>query len=156
MCCYWLWWWGQGPGHPQEWTGSHPGMGVASRSQVRSEDGTNIATLGSILDFQLDWKSFKFQLARWSLREAGLCREPQHPPTHQPPNLRHGNFILSMLCGVPTPISAPINKVCVVSPPSIDSFCAVSSPQNVVLCHSGSVLLSKAENVSSSSLRDEA
>ena len=65
-----------------------------------------IATLGSILDSQLDWKSFKFQLARWSLREAELRREP-HPPTtyptttHPPPNLRYRNFS-PIWCRLPT------------------------------------------------------
>ena len=42
-----------------------------------------IATLGSILDFQLCWKSGKFQLARWSHNVALLSWN--HPPTHHPP-----------------------------------------------------------------------
>ena len=31
--------------------------------------------------FRVSWKSGKVQLARWSLREAGLCRELSHLPT---------------------------------------------------------------------------
>ena len=58
-----------------------------------------IATLGSTLDAQLSWKSSKFQLARWSLREAGLCREP-HPPTHPPPNLLYSTLSLGCPGGV--------------------------------------------------------
>ena len=50
------------------------------------------------LGFQLSWKSGKFQLARWSLREAGLCREPHpaQPPTHPPSNLLH--YTLGLGC----------------------------------------------------------
>ena len=84
-----------------------------------------------------------------------------HPPT--------AKLCLSMLCGVPTPIVPPINKVCAVSPlpffyvvwcphpmcyprqqsmcsvppSSIRFFCAVSPHPNVVFFHSGSVLDSK-------------
>ena len=43
----------------------------------------HIGTLGSILDFQLNWKSFKFQLERWNLREAVLCiMQKTSPPSH--------------------------------------------------------------------------
>ena len=80
-----------------------------------------IATLGSILDSQLDWKSFKFQLARWSLREAELRREPHPPTTHPPPNLRYRNFS-PIWCRVPTLglISNQIPSIgkCCVPPPS--------------------------------------
>ena len=50
------------------------------------------------LGFQQSWKSCKFQLARWSLREAGLCREPHpaQPPTHPPSNLLH--YTLGLGC----------------------------------------------------------
>ena len=41
-----------------------------------------VATLGSILDSQLCWKSYKFHLARWSHRVAWLCT--WDPPTHPP------------------------------------------------------------------------
>ena len=44
-----------------------------------------IATLGSILDSQLSWKSSKFQLARWSHKVAWFSEGTTHPPTHHPP-----------------------------------------------------------------------
>ena len=49
---------------------------------VRSLDYTECCHSRLHLGFQLSWKSGKFQLARWSLREAGLCREPR-PPTNR-------------------------------------------------------------------------
>ena len=40
------------------------------------------ATLSSILDFQLSWKSGKFQLARWSYEVGLFPEETTHPPDH--------------------------------------------------------------------------
>ena len=41
-------------------------------SDIRSDHFVHIiVTLGSIIDFQLDWKSGKFQLARWSPKFLG-------------------------------------------------------------------------------------
>ena len=66
---------------------------VTSASRLTSMKGTSvskyfitdiyvrIATHGSILDFQLRLKFGKFQLARWNLRDAVLCRDPHHPTT---------------------------------------------------------------------------
>ena len=42
-----------------------------------------IATLGSILDSQLNWESGKFQLARWSHEVALFPAITGHPPSHQ-------------------------------------------------------------------------
>ena len=119
---------------------------------------------GSILDSQKNWESGKFQLARWS-HEVVLFPDLDHPPTPHPPTAK---LFLSMLCGVPTPIVPPINKVCAVSPlpsfyvvrcphpmcyPCQQSMCGVPPsqytfflcgvPPNVVFFHSGSVLDSK-------------
>ena len=42
----------------------------------------DFATLGSILDFQLSWKSGKFQLARWGHRVVLLLSGTGRPPDH--------------------------------------------------------------------------
>ena len=126
----------------------------------------HVATLGSILDSQLSWESGKFQLARWSHRVALFSGLDQPPPTHPqlsffckycavsppqqsmcgvpPPSI----CFLSMLCSVPTPFVPLIKKVCAMSPPS--STC--NSVPHLAL----SWILSKVENLASSSLQDEA
>ena len=75
---------------------------------------------GSILDFQLCWKSGKFQPARWSHEVAILCSW-DHPATTSVEN-QNLKLFLSMFCDVPTLIVPPINKVCVVPPFSICCF----------------------------------
>ena len=63
----------------------------------------HIATLGSLLYFQLSWKSGKVQLTRWSLKEAGLKRAPPiKPPTHPPPqpNLLYSSLSVGCLQNV--------------------------------------------------------
>ena len=85
-----------------------------------------VATLGFILDSQLSWESGKFQLARWSHEVVIFSDRTGHPATQPPDHMDvrlakkmefDGCLILSILCGVPTPIAHHINKVCAVSPP---------------------------------------
>ena len=64
-----------------------------------------------------------------------------------------------MLCGVPTPFVPLIKKVCAVSPPSSTNFSVRCPPlcNSVPLPHLAlSWILSKVENLESSSLQDEA
>ena len=74
-------------------------------------DFTHIATLGSILDIQLSWKSSKLQLAKWSHRVAGLCGEP-HPPTQ---HIGSATNQTDRLCKQRTSLESFIIWVCGVS-----------------------------------------
>ena len=123
-------------------------------------------------------------LASFSLQDGATKRyyflawTTPHPPTHPPT----AKLFLSMLCGVPTPIVPPINKVCAVSPPIF--LCCAVSPPHVLLLSTKYVrcpplpvyifsvrcppqcsffftlalswILSKIENLASSSLQDKA
>ena len=132
-----------------------------------------------ILDSQLNLASSSLQdgATMWHYSQARTT----HTPTRHPPA---GHLFLSMLCGVPTPIVPLIKMVCAVSPlilcgvPTpiiliIKKVCPFPPP-NVVRCpypncslhqegtcgvplHSAlSWILSKVENLVSSSLQDEA
>ena len=87
-----------------------------------------------------------------------FCKNPTRPDSTRPdhPVQFRDLLFLSMLCGVPTPIVPLINKVCAVSPPpSIRFFCAVSPPMQFFPSLSLSWILSKIENLASSSLQDK-
>ena len=46
----------------------------------------DIATLGSIFDFQLSWESGKFQLAKWSHKVVIFSVRTVRPATRRPPD----------------------------------------------------------------------
>ena len=78
---------------------------------------SDIATLGSILDSQLNWESCKFQLARWS-HGVVIFLARTHPPTYPP--TRRVSLEAWILCGVPTLVwisdQIPSNVMCGVPP----------------------------------------
>ena len=84
--------------------------------------GNLIATLGSILDFQLSWKSGKFQLARWSHKGVLFFVENWLAchPTSSMFQILNSQLAVSLFWYFGhvnvNVVWCPINKICVVSP----------------------------------------
>ena len=73
---------------------------ISGRLVHAPEEIVIFATLGSILDSQLNWESCKIHLARWSHGVALFLQYPGHPPTH-PATLPTAN--VWNLCAVSPP-----------------------------------------------------
>ena len=123
---------------------------------------SDIATLGSNLDYQLSWESGKSQLARWS-QEVEMFPE-RKPPSHPPAAhlfLADPMTIGSLFwCAVPPPIG-PLFRIYVWCPSlPVYTFSVWCPPPKILFCALNTLalswILSKIENLTSSSLQDEA
>ena len=140
----------------------HWGISTKQEIELLSCDLTSFYLCQSFTDLQ--WsrtllikksKNQKFQLARWS-HEVAILYSWDHPSTHPPHQL-----FLSMKCGVPTPNVPPTNYVW--CPPLVyvfphpncfshqEGMCSVPPP-SIRLFSVASWILSKVENLASSSL----
>ena len=102
------------------------------------------------LEFSASWESGNFQLTRW-IHWVALWSSLDHPPHAHPPTAK---LFLSMLCGVPTLFPSSIRDVrC---PPLPVYVFSVRCPPPLLQHLALSWILSKVQNLASSSLQDEA
>ena len=123
-----------------------------SMDRVKELDFSVFATLGLHLGFSAKLKIWQVPACKMEPRSGYIMQlgPTTHPPTASVGNpswilSKVENLVLSMLCGVPTPLTKYVrcphpNKVCAVSPPSkymifpepncypLKKVCAVSPP----------------------------